>query len=101
MIKHIVIWKLKESAEGKSRAENQQIFRDKLLDLVDKIPAVVSMEVGLKQAASPENNDDVVLIAEYKTWADLTTYNNHPDHQLVVEWVKKVVEKRSAVDYEY
>lgn len=101
MIKHIVIWQLKDQAEGKTKEENKEIFRNKLMDLVDKIPAVVSMEVGLKQDASPSNNDDVVLIAEYKTWNDLNTYNNHPDHQLVVEWVKKVVEKRSAVDYEY
>ena len=40
MIKHIVMWKFKESAEGKSRAENMQIVKEQLLSLVDREGAI-------------------------------------------------------------
>jgi len=99
MIKHIVIWNLKDEAEGKSKAENIVTMKQLLEDLTSKIPGIVSLEIGLKGSDSPANNDDIILISEFKTWADLDLYANHPEHLKVVEFVKKVVEKRSAVDY--
>jgi len=99
MIKHIVIWNLKEQAEGKTKAENIVIMKQLLEDLKSKVPGVVNLEVGLKEVDSPANNDDIILVSEFKTWDDLDIYANHPEHLKVVEFVKKVVEKRSAVDY--
>jgi hypothetical protein len=99
MIKHIVIWNLKAEAEGKTKAENIATMKQLLEDLTNKIPGIVSLEIGLKGTDSPANNDDIILVSEFKTWADLDLYANHPEHLKVVEFVKKVVEKRSAVDY--
>ena len=99
MIKHIVMWQLKETANGKTREENKVTLKKALEDLIPKILVVVKLEVGLKCAESPANCDDVVLVSEFKTWADLDTYATHPEHLKVVEFVKTVVEKRSAVDY--
>jgi hypothetical protein len=93
------MWQLKEVANGKTREENKQALKTALEGLIPKIPAIVSLEVGLKCADSPANNDDVVLVSEFKTWADLDTYASHPEHLKVVEFVKSVVEKRAAVDY--
>lgn len=99
MIKHIVMWQLKETANGKTKEDNKQMLKKLLEDLIPKIPMIVSLEVGLKGVDSPANNDDVVLVSEFKTWDDLSAYNTHPEHLKVVEFVKTVVEKRSAVDY--
>jgi hypothetical protein len=99
MIKHIVIWNLKDEAEGKTKAENIATMKLLLEDLTNKIPGIVNLEIGLKGSDSPANNDDIILVSEFKTWADLDDYANHPEHLKVVEFVKKVVEKRSAVDY--
>ena len=99
MIKHIVIWKLKEEAEGNSKIENGLKMKQLLENLVGKVSGIVSLHVGLKTSESPANSDDVILVSEFKTWADLDFYANHPEHLKVGEFIKKVVEKRSAVDY--
>lgn len=100
MIKHIVIWKLKENAAGAGIEENKAKFKQMLLALKGTVPSLVDAEVGLKTDLAPQNNDDVVLVSTFKTWADLDAYQIHPEHQKVVAFAKEVVEKRSALDYE-
>lgn len=96
MIKHIVIWKLKEE----NLEENKAKFKEMLLGLKGLVPTLIDAEVGLKESASPENNDDIVLISTFASWDDLDAYQVHPKHQEVIAFAKTVVEKRSAVDYE-
>ena len=40
MLKHIVMWKLKEFAEGKTKAENALIMKESLERLVGIVPIV-------------------------------------------------------------
>ncbi|WP_045517636.1 Dabb family protein, partial [Clostridium sporogenes] len=47
MIKHIVMWKLKEFAEGKSKLENANKIKMSLEDLQNKIDALKLIEVGV------------------------------------------------------
>lgn len=101
MIKHIVIFKLKEEAEGNSRDENKMLFQGMLHALVGVVPSLKSMEVGVKGEKSPADNSDIVLITEFASWEDLDAYQVHPEHQKVVAFAKKVVEARSVVDYEF
>lgn len=100
MIKHIVIWKLKEEASGGSRTENALKMKQMLEALTAKVPGIVSLEVGLKTDKAPANNDDVILVSEFASWHDLDVYATHPEHLKVVDFVKSVVERRAVVDYE-
>ena len=45
MIKHIVMWKLKDEAEGNSKDENAKIIKNSLEDLKGKINEIVDIEV--------------------------------------------------------
>lgn len=101
MIKHIVIWTLKETAARTSREDNKLTFKKMLLALKGVVPSLVDIEVGVKGSLSPENNDDIVLVSTFKSWDDLQAYQVHPEHQKVVAFAKEVVEKRSAIDYEF
>ncbi|HON52368.1 MAG TPA: Dabb family protein [Bacteroidales bacterium] len=101
MIKHVVMWTFKDEAEGASKEQNIKKFCDMLQALVGVVPGIELLEVGSKQAASPADNFDVVLISEFKTWADLQAYAVHPEHQKVVAFAKEVVSSRAAVDYEF
>jgi len=38
MLHHIVMWKLKDFAEGKTKNENAELMKEKLEDLKIKIP---------------------------------------------------------------
>ena len=100
MIKHIVLWKLKDVAEGKTKAENAETMKKLLEDLPSKIKELNSAEVGLNIIkGDSEAICDVVLTVSCETKEDLQTYANHPDHQKVVSFIKKVVSERRVTDY--
>ncbi len=79
MIKHVVMWKLKEEAEGATKAENARKIKQMLEELPDKIPQ---------------------LITKFDSVEDGRIYQNHPEHQKVSQFVSKVRLARTVVDYE-
>ena len=101
MVRHIVMWKLKESAEGNDKARNAQIIKEKLEALKGKISQIEEIEVGINSDAAPAGNYDVVLVMSCRDFAALKEYAEHPDHIEAGGFVKKVVEARAAADYEY
>ncbi|UJX41297.1 Dabb family protein [Desulfovibrio sp. JY] len=101
MIKHIVMWTLKDQAEGRDKAANAAEMQSRLLALKGKLPQAVELEVAVGAeifAAVPET--DVVLSSSFRTKEDLQTYAVHPLHLEVVDFIKKVVSERRVVDYE-
>ncbi|MCM0754844.1 Dabb family protein [Desulfovibrio aminophilus] len=99
MIKHIVMWTLKEEALGKSGAENAAEMKRMLETLEGKIPGLLHLEVGTDVFnASPAWQ--VVLYSEFATRADLAAYQPHPEHQKCVQFISQVVSGRGVLDYE-
>ena len=99
LIKHIVMWKLKEFVEGKSKLENANILKTSLEDLQNKIDVLKLIEVGVNINDSKQAYD-VVLYSEFENLEDLNLYQNHPDHLKVGEFINKVKEERIVTDYE-
>lgn len=99
MIKHIVTWKLKEEAEGNTKAENAKKIKESLEALKDKIDVLKAIEVGINFNDSSQAYD-VVLYSEFDSVEDLNTYQNHPDHVKAGIFIKAVVTDRIVVDYE-
>lgn len=93
MIKHIVMWKLKENQE-----ETMNQFLQGLNRLKDIIPEIKSMETGVN--INPKNEYDAILISEFETMKDLETYKNHPEHVKVSNLCKSIRVDRQAIDYE-
>lgn len=99
MIKHIVMWTLKDQAEGADRIANAKKMKELLEALPGHIACLRSIEVGVDVfAASPAC--DVILYSVFDSRADLDAYQVHPEHQKVVAFVKQVAASRSVVDYE-
>jgi hypothetical protein len=98
MIKHLVLWKLKENAEGKTKQENALELKAALEGLREKIGEIRALEVGLNFNPA-ETACDLSLYSEFKTREDLENYQKHPDHLKVVELVKKVTMDRRLSDY--
>jgi len=94
------MWKLKDSAEGNSKIENQELIKEKLLGLKQKIRQIDSMEVGFNFNPTEVAND-VVLITTHADKDALSEYAAHPDHKEVAAFIGKVVKDRSVVDFEY
>ena len=98
MVRHIVMWTLKEEAEGKTAAENGARMKEILEALKGRIEGLRHIEVSTQiVAADPECH--VVLCSEHDDVDALNFYQTHPEHQACVAFVKKVVSSRKALDY--
>jgi hypothetical protein len=99
MIKHIVLWKLKENVEGKLKADNARMLKRELESLPGKIKEIRTFEVGIN-FSTEQDAYDLSLIAEFANKNDLETYLNHPEHQRVVTILRRLRDSRIVVDYE-
>lgn len=99
MIKHIVIWKLKEHAEGADRATNARKIKELLDTCANLAPGTLKFEVVLAQPGL-EATSDVILYSEFATRADLDAYLEHPQHVAVKPFIAAVREGRECMDYE-
>ncbi len=99
MIKHIVAWKLQDTAQGFSKAENMQRIKQELEGLVDKIDDIKHLEVGLNFNTS-DAAYDLILSSEFESRKTFDMYQKHPEHVRVAKFVNDVKLKRVVVDYE-
>lgn len=99
MVKHIVMWNLKEEALGNTKEENAILIKEKLEALKADIPELKYIEVGINNKNYAPKNYDVVLISEFENFEALYEYKVHPKHQEAGKFVGKVTETRAAVDY--
>lgn len=98
MIKHVVMWKLKEFAEDADKARNAKRIKIELEALKNTIPQIFHLEVGIN-VLEADAAYDVVLFSVFKNEKDLALYQNHPDHRAVAEFIGKIKESRAVVDY--
>jgi len=92
MVKHIVMWQLKDKADAVE-------IKARLEALADRIPGLLSIEVGIDFLQS-EQSADLVLVAELADRAALETYQQHPEHLAVVPLVKAAAISRTVADYD-
>lgn len=100
MIKHIVLWKLKEEANGNTKLQNAEEIRTKLESLQGKIEGLLKIEVGFDFLHSAESAD-IVLYAEFANKEALDFYQQHPLHKAVMPFIAEARSERRVVDYEY
>ncbi|MES2899373.1 MAG: Dabb family protein [Pseudomonadota bacterium] len=99
MIKHIVMWKLKDFAEGADRATNAVRMKEKL-DACAKLSAgTLRFEVALAQPGL-EATYDVVLYSEFTNKEALAEYAAHPSHKAIIPFIGAVRDERQCMDFE-
>lgn len=97
MIKHIVLFKLKNDIEPSQKEALKQDFKRALEALSGKIDCLRSIEVGLND--NPEESFDIALTTTFDTFDDLRHYANHPAHLAAAAIIKEAKEARACVDY--
>jgi quinol monooxygenase YgiN len=92
MIKHIVMWKLKNASDAKR-------FADLLNRCQHLVPGMMEFEVA---TASPkfDANADVVLYSVFANRAALNDYQDHPIHHSISAELGAMRESRMVLDYE-
>ncbi len=99
MVKHIVCFKLKDHAEGATKAENARLLKAKIEGLRGAIPGLLELEVGLNFEPS-DAAYDLVLFATFPSREALAAYQAHPAHVAVAQLIRRVRDARVVVDYE-
>ncbi len=95
MVKHIVMWRLREgSAKGSDAAHIKALLEG----LAGRIPGLLHIEVGIN-FIEDANAADVVLYSEFADRAALEGYQSHPLHLEVVPQVKALAVDRRSADY--
>ena len=97
MIRHIVMWKLKPEAEGRTAQENALWMKEHLEGLMGVVPQLLECEVGINVA---EGNYDACLVSTFNSLEDLAVYKVHPAHVEISAYCNKVRESRVACDFE-
>ena len=99
MLRHIVMWKLKDHAEGADRAANMRKAKELLESCARLHPGTLHFQVGIAQAGF-DCTCDVVLDSTFTDRAALAAYQNHPDHVAIKPFMKAVVAERQCMDFE-
>ena len=99
MIRHVVMWKFKDAAEGRTKEENMNYVKEHLLALLPIIPELKRMEVGI-DVSHTDMSYDMMLLTEFESLDALHTYKVHPEHVKVSEYVAKVKTARVVADCE-
>ena len=99
MVKHIVMWKIKET-NGLTKEQTAQRIKEALEGLNGKIEGLRHLEVGIDFLQS-DASYDVVLYSELEDKAALEYYQAHPLHvKVATEIVKPAATSRVVSDYE-
>ena len=99
MFKHIVMWKLKESAAGRSRDENARLMKERFEELANMIDGLQRLEVGI-DVLRTDASADVVLYTEFDNRAAYEAYNAHPAHKALAAFIGDLRLERHVIDYE-
>lgn len=99
MIKHIVLFKLKEFNSIEEKKEALTKIKTGLESLINKIDLLQAIKVELNLEIESANYD-LCLITQFKSVDDMNAYQIHPEHQKVLKYIKSVAAQRACVDFE-
>ena len=99
MLHHIVMWKIKATADGSSREANIAKAKALLDACAHLVPGIVRFEVaGFLEGM--ECTYDLVLNSSFTSREALAAYQNHPSHTALKPFMRLVVQERQCMDYE-
>jgi len=99
MIKHIVMWKLKDHAEGADKATNALKLKALLETCNNVVPGLLKLEAAIA-VPGLEATYDVILYTEFTDKAALDAYQEHPTHAAIKPFIGSVRSERQCMDYE-
>ena len=96
MVKHIILWNLKEEF---NTAEIRRGMKESLEGLAGSVPGLLKMEIETEPLSS--SNVDVMLYSEFESEKALKDYSVHPAHIEVADTkVRPFIKVRTVIDFE-
>lgn len=98
MVKHVILWTLKEEYSDEQKKEIKKDIKAGLEGLKGRIPGLVDIQVNIDGLAS--SNADLMLDSTFEDEASLKGYAVHPEHVAVADGkVRPYTAIRSCLDY--
>ena len=99
MIKHIILWTLKEEYSPEEKKEIKKGIKEGLEGLMGQIPGLMVIKVNIDGLES--SNADLMLDSTFKDESSLKAYAVHPKHVEVADTkVRPYTQVRSCLDFE-
>ena len=98
MVKHIVLFKLKDEVPETDKLVVMNKFKEAIEALPANISVIRKIEVGLNM--NPGESWHIALYSEFDNLDDVKFYATHPDHVAAGKIIAEAKESRSCVDYE-
>ena len=99
MVKHIILWQLKDELSAEEKATVKAGIKEGLEGLKGQIPGLVEIKVQTEYLAS--SNVDVMLDSTFEDEASLKGYAVHPAHVEVADTkVRPYTKSRACMDFE-
>lgn len=99
MVKHIILWKLREDIPAEELASVKQGIKEGLEGLVGQVPGLLDVHVYTN--GLPTSNVDVMLDSTLESFEALKGYAVHPAHVAVADGkVRPYTCQRSCLDFE-
>lgn len=96
MVKHIILWKLKDEIPDRAAAAAE--VKARLESLAGRIPGLVSIKVHTDPL--PSSNADMMLDSLFTDADALAGYQTNPLHVEAATYVRSVVVQRLCLDFE-
>lgn len=98
MVKHIVLFKLRDDVDSLLRLNAMVAFKKSIELLPLEIKFIRKIEVGLN--INSKEQWSIALYSEFDNLDDVIAYSNHPLHLAAAGLLSGVKESRACVDYE-
>lgn len=99
MVKHIILWNLKEELSAEEKETVKAGIKEGLEGLLGKIPGLLEIKVQTNGLGS--SNVDVMLDSTFEDEIALKAYSVHPDHVEVADTkVRPYTQSRFCMDFE-
>ncbi|MBR5598279.1 MAG: Dabb family protein [Lachnospiraceae bacterium] len=99
MVKHIILWQLKDELTAKEKQEVKKGIKEGLEGLAGKIPGLTEIKVQIEGLAS--SNAEVMLDSTFENEEALKLYATHPEHVAVADGkVRPYTKIRMCLDFE-
>lgn len=97
MIRHIVMWNIKEELTGEAKKQACEKMAEGFLPLKNLVPDVIDLKVEINTMES--SNRDFMLLVDFPNVEALAAYQVHPEHVKAAAYVKEVTTNRVCFDY--
>ena len=100
MVKHIILWRLRDDLAPEEKQHVKQDIKAGLEALAGRIPGLLSISVNV-DGRLDSSNADIMLDSTFTDEASLKAYAVHPEHVAVADGkVRPYTSLRTCLDFE-